>query len=94
MKFIPRCDKCDQEVPDINNAALIRAAAHRAPATVLQMPARHFLPVFRGTTMICEGSPSGAQYIEGQPRDIRGYDYNPDLAQQYRAAFEALRASS
>lgn len=54
----------------------------------LTKPSRHFLPVYDGDgKMICEGSPSNAQYIEGQPCDTRGYTYVEASESIIRAAY-------
>lgn len=54
---------------------------------------RHLLPVIDGGTVVCGGSPSRAQYLEGQPRDTRPesepYDDRYTLASQ--AAFERMQ---
>ncbi len=76
------CDKCGKEVPLQNDATIIEAIVSGQPATTLFFQSRHFLP-----TADCEGSPSRAQYIEGQPRDTRGYSYRPELEQPYRSAY-------
>ena len=64
------CDKCGQEVPPENDATIIQAIATGSYIIAFVARPRHFLPV-KG----CEGSPSRSQYIEGQPRDTRGYPY-------------------
>jgi len=82
-----RCNKCGQEVPMANDATVIEAIAFDTPVLILFSVSRHFLPV-EG----CEGSPSRAQYIEGQPRDIRGYPYEADQESMWRHALaEAQR---
>lgn len=49
---------------------------------------RHFLPVCdTAGNVLCEGSPSRAQYIEGQPRDTRGYAYVEASEPIFRAAY-------
>lgn len=76
------CDKCGKEVPMENDATFIQSLFVGAPAAILFWQARHFLP-----TADCEGSPSRAQYIEGQPRDPRGYEYEPGKEQRWRTAY-------
>lgn len=65
------CDKCGIEVPPNNDAVAIDLALGSIAAVFAR--SRHLIP-----TDSCTGSPSRAQYIEGQPRDARGYGY--DLA--------------
>lgn len=77
-----RCDKCHMDVPFDNDATFIESIVTGQPFTILANKARHFLP-----TENCEGSPSRAQYIEGQPRDKRGYPYNPEMEQVWRDAY-------
>jgi hypothetical protein len=64
------CDKCGKDVPLNNDAvalqSLIEYGTMPVPFMVLNYGSRHLLPV-EG----CEGSPSRAQFIEGQPRDAR-----------------------
>lgn len=51
------------------------------------------MPVFENGIQICEGSPSRAQYIEGQPRDSRApYAYRPEWEQRYRDAYAKAQA--
>ena len=68
-----------------NTATLVASIATGKPYLVLARP-RHFLP-----TENCQGSPSRAQYIEGQPKDQRGYQYDEKLESSYRAAYELVR---
>lgn len=81
-----KCDKCGKEVPMNNDATVVDSVLYGAPVIVFASRARHFLP-----TEDCEGSPSRAQYIEGQPRDTRGYAYLPEWEERVRAAFEAVQ---
>ncbi len=53
----------------------------------LSKPARHFLPVLQEGERVCDGSPSRAQYIEGQARDTRGYPYIAEHEAIFRAAY-------
>lgn len=64
------CDKCGKEVPENNDATIFWSFVLRDPTLCLNLP-RHLLP-----TEHCEGSPSRAQYLEGQPRDTRRYVYD------------------
>ena len=96
------CDKCGQEIiPAYNNLCVVAAIAEaieddlrsdkfilmHVNATRFNKPARHFLLVRNGDTLFCEGSPSRGQFIEGQPRDMRGYEYTEGLEKLYRAAW-------
>ncbi len=77
------CDKCGKEIEPWNDAVLITSYVEDEPLTVFVYVSRHFLP-----TEDCEGSPSRAQYIEGQPRDMRPeFAYNPELEPLFRRAF-------
>ncbi len=97
------CDKCGQEIlPEYNNIGVVVAIAEAmdndllsdrytreyANATLFNKPSRHFLPVYDAEgKMLCEGSPSRAQFIEGQPRDTRGFvEYTGEFERLYRAA--------
>jgi hypothetical protein len=87
------CDKCGRNVPPHNDMPRVLAAT-RVPGAEW-FPAlwysRHFLPVIEDGVVVCEGSPSRAQYIEGQPRDVRGYPYDASLESVIRAAWAALQ---
>ena len=93
MGYLPLCDKCGKPVHPSNDAGLIEAEVVRIKNIKAYFPvlamyrARHFLP--EGN---CEGSPSRAQYIKGQPKDKRGYSYNKDLKPLYRQAFTTLQS--
>lgn len=76
------CDKCGQEVHPSNDATFIEAEMTGNPFVCFFNQSRHFLP--EGN---CEGSPSRAQYIEGQPKDNRGYTYMPEYEQPWRDAY-------
>jgi len=79
------CDKCGEFVPNSNNATLLDVFLGDWFAILSYR--RHLLP-----TENCEGSPSRAQYIKGQPKDTRGiYGYNSYQEQITRAAYEELR---
>jgi len=104
MDFEGNCDKCGQPVAAGNNLLIVGLVAKRItnhgvdydPAdcdvwdlTVgLSHQSRHFLPTEEG----CEGSPSRAQYIEGQPRDMRGFSYDPDKEALFRAAYARVKS--
>jgi hypothetical protein len=78
-----KCDKCGQEVPWENDATIVESFYQDSPGFILLYGARHFLP-----TEDCKGSPSRAQYIEGQPRDTReAYPYNPMRERRWRHAY-------
>lgn len=78
------CDKCGKPVPKWNDAVLIDAEVTGKSWVGIVDP-RHFLP-----TEDCDGSPSRAQYIEGQPRDTRGYTYEPEMEARWRRAHAAV----
>lgn len=75
------CDKCGKPVPKWNDATIIEAELTGNSLVVGIAKPRHFLP-----TEDCAGSPSRAQYIAGQPRDTRGYTYEPHMEARWRRA--------
>lgn len=91
------CDKCGRPVPPNNDMVWVMFATG-LPGTEwvpTLWHSRHFLPVVgKDGSVICEGSPSRAQYIEGQPRDKRGYGYDPGMEPIYREALATLKARS
>lgn len=62
------CDKCGRPVPADNDAVRLAIILGAGPHLITARP-RHLL-----ATDNCPGSPSRAQYLEGQPRDERS-DY-------------------
>lgn len=89
-----KCDKCGLEVQASNDATVVQALAYNEPAHCLFYGARHFLPVLDANgNVLCEGSPSRAQYIEGQPRDTRGYAYDETQEARWRNAWATLQAN-
>lgn len=87
MESPANCDKCNQPVEPINDATLLETIVEGQPGIIFSSRARHLLP-----TGICQGSPSRAQYLEGQPRDRRGYEYSEKYEPLYRAAYALMRA--
>ena len=87
-----KCDKCGRVVATINDATVLDAIAFEEPAVAFMYHARHLLPVVENGTVVCEGSPSRAQYLDGQPRDTRGYPYLPEHEARYRAAYAEMKA--
>jgi hypothetical protein len=84
------CDKCNTEVKSNNDATILDAIINNNPESILFNHARHLLPVVENGVIICEGSPSRAQYIEGQKRDTRGYKYYPEYESVVREAYKKL----
>lgn len=87
-----RCDKCGEPVAATNSmvAVMVTAAAMVQDAKAILHYSlagmdRHFLP--EGD---CPGSPSRAQYIEGQPRDDRGYAYHESIEGLIRMAYREV----
>lgn len=80
------CDKCNQPVDPSNDATAVVAEAFNEPLLLFINGARHFLP-----TDSCPGSPSRAQYIEGQPRDTRGYPYDQTIESAMRRAYAEIQ---
>ena len=84
------CDKCGRTVPYENNATVFDFKAGNIFA--MFCTPRHFLPVVENGVMVCEGSPSRAQYIEGQPRDKRiSYQYKPEREAPFRAIYAEMQ---
>jgi hypothetical protein len=81
------CDKCGTPVPPDNDATWVASEYHHAPMAIVMFHARHFLPVVEDGKVICPGSPSRAQYIEGQPPDPR-YPYDKDQEPKWREAYQ------
>ncbi len=87
------CDKCGREVHPVNDATVVEAYAFPGHVMMLALSKpRHFLPLVEDGKRVCEGSPSRAQYIEGQPRDTRGFPYNPKLETKFREAYARVLA--
>ena len=82
------CDKCGGYVPEDNDAGIIDAEFRGIPAYL--NTSRHFLLVSKDGMRVCEGSPSRAQYIEGQPRDTRRYPYLEKYERPMRAAYQKV----
>jgi hypothetical protein len=86
------CDKCGTEVPMNNDATVIESHVFDNPMIILMNQSRHFLPVFENQVMVCEGSPSRAQYIEEQPRDTRSdYPYHLEWEAKWRDAYAKVK---
>jgi hypothetical protein len=82
------CDKCGEPVPDSNDAIMLEMVMSPS-LTLVSAPPRHLLPTDK-----CEGSPSRAQYLEGQPRDTRGYEYDEALEPHIRKAYATIQGKS
>ena len=92
------CDKCGYLVDPQNNALLFEdhlidvrreRGEEMSHLALLGAKSRHLLPVTEGDKVICTGSPSRAQYLEGQPRDPR-YPYRIENEAIYREAYQNL----
>ncbi|HEX9008177.1 MAG TPA: hypothetical protein VF837_02875 [Patescibacteria group bacterium] len=90
---LPICDKCGQPVEPDNDAYLLEDIINVAfplSRPGLSGPHRHLLPVGQ-----CQGSPSRAQYLEGQPRDTRpGMRYYKEYERETRNAYQLLLAKA
>jgi len=84
------CDKCKTPVSPANDATLFEAIRSDDPFFAFAI-SRHLLPVVIDDVQVCPGSPSRAQYLEGQPRDSR-YPYRDELERPSRDAYAALQA--
>ncbi len=90
MCNLPTCDRCGQPVQPNNDAWLLYELMGytRNQMVFDEGESRHILPEGE-----CIGSPSTAQYIEGQPRDTRGIcTYRPEMETEVRLAYEKLQA--
>lgn len=96
---IEKCDKCGRLCYSDNDARMIEVEASiakygekmAAKLLIYCSTSRHFLPVVEGGLVVCQGSPSRAQYVEGQPRDTRGYPYLPEYEEFWRKGLEIVR---
>lgn len=84
------CDKCGELVSEHNDIRALEAIRQHSEMFWF-MKARHCLPVVRDGVTVCPGSPSRAQYLEGQPRDDRGYPYITKDEQAYREAWAQMQ---
>jgi hypothetical protein len=87
MPELLNCDKCGGQVERSNNACVIHDLVFGTDFSEILPQHRHLIPI----PEICEGSPSRAQYIEGQPRDARGYPYLEEYEESYRAAYRSMQ---
>ena len=84
------CDKCKGEVLPNNDVTIFLVVQTGDPMYAMAI-SRHLLPVIVDGETVCKGSPSRAQYLEGQPRDERAaYAYNPELEADVRATYAKL----
>ncbi len=93
------CDKCVRLVDPKNDVSALAVEAFGLDGReanlneLAYLKHRHLLPVHnRYGKLVCSGSPSRAQYIEGQPRDTRGYGYNLEREAKYREAYARIQA--
>lgn len=83
------CYKCGRDVPPGNDASFFDAFLTRKPAIIMFSRPCHLLHIKEGGVVVCPGSPSRAQYIEGQPRDPRPeYAYKEECEALYRKAYQ------
>lgn len=88
--FFTPCDKCEGEVELGNDALALDVIRTGNPALGFAI-SRHLLPVVVDGQTVCPGSPSRAQYLEGQPRDTRSaHAYNPENELPNREAYQQL----
>ena len=85
------CNKCGTPVPPSDDATILEAITTGNSMIAFFAVSRHIMPVIIDGTLICEGSPSRAQYLEGQPRDTRGYGYIEANEAPTRAAYAAMQ---
>jgi hypothetical protein len=86
------CDKCGLPVASNNNSVTLDVlTGDMSEVTALLATPRHFLPIKNDDDeVLCVGSPSRAQYLEGQPRDTRGYPYNEEREATIREAYAQM----
>lgn len=86
------CDKCRRPVPMNNDAVNLDSIVSGEPMIMLFAGSRHLLPIIEDGQVVCEGSPSRAQYIEGQARDKRPeYPYRPEYEGRIRVAYAQMQ---
>ena len=99
------CDKCGGPVLPENDAIEFARFYSKEPETadydgdtpilgLNNARSRHLFPVTEGSSIVCEGSPSRAQYVGGA-RDTRvsgGDRYDEFFAPGFTRAFEKFRA--
>jgi hypothetical protein len=89
--FTTPCNKCkgDVAVNDDAIALLVLETGDRMNGLAIS---RHLLPVKDGDAIVCEGSPSRAQYLPGQLLDTRpGYEYRPENEASMRELYNRLQ---
>jgi hypothetical protein len=61
-------------------------------ALAMGFPSRHLLPIVQNGNVLCEGSPSRNQYLEGMPRDKRPgtQSYNAFAESSIRRAYARI----
>jgi hypothetical protein len=83
--------KCNQEIDLKNDATILDFYVTGNGFSILACQSRHLLPVIDNQGNItCEGSPSRLQYLEGQPKDIRGYKYDSTMESKIRIAYQKM----
>lgn len=86
------CDKCHRPVPRANDMVWLMAQIPGYELTPSIWYSRHLLAITGECgEVICEGSPSRAQYLEDQPRDSRGYPYDHQVEPIIREAWASLQ---
>lgn len=82
---LPLCDKCNRPVRPHDDMRIIGVASGWPSAGLWEN--RHFFP-----NVLCEGSPSRAQYIEGRLR-AEQYEYDPESEVMWRAGYKRTLAT-
>lgn len=91
------CYRCRRHLDIKDNAVVIHLLAVGSDPSIPKKPAlMHLLPIKTWWgKVVCRGSPSRAQYIEGQKRDTRdGFRYNPTDEPRWRQAYELLQTGT
>ena len=87
------CDKCGNEVDPKNDAVNFDSILNQNPLILFFAQSRHLLPVYDAErNVVCEGSPSRAQYIMEVEHDPRPqYPYKEELAPKLQEAWKRLQ---
>jgi hypothetical protein len=79
------CEKCGELVFPGEDAVLIEAVKNNDMLGLLNPTSKHLFP-----TENCPGSPSRAQYFDGQPKDSR-YPYNIREKAEWNRAYNKVK---
>lgn len=96
---MPICDKCGTEVDSQNDVLQMEFILNTDefgrcnPMLALYGSHRHLIPVSDENGIVCEGSPSRAQYLPGQPLDPRPeYKWDDEIHKKVVSAYLQMTA--